>query len=554
MDYRIEQLRYLLREDPSSRVFFQLGELLRREGEAVQAVEVLRSGLEHHPSYVAAWVSLGRSHHDLGAHEEANAALEIALEIDRENPVAARLLGETAIEREDWLSAVKALKLTRALGGGDEELDDKITMVEEYLAVDGRLELPAEERPRSELPARNLEVVSLSADDPFSASSDDAEGGEANGDVFETAEASTDGVADEVPPDGGMAVALEEEPPVPEGDALDEVTPEEPPRVEDAPEADAVVAEPEVVEDVEESDAEAVDGFEAAADVVSDADAGMDADADTDTDTDTDADTDADADAETDLGGDDAQVIDESSMGAWSANLQAAGVSGEEAWTEPTDEPAMGEGVFFSDDAWAEPTAAPEIVGISAGRPVEVEEEPTPEESFPEEEQPVEDIAEDFETSADDGVLPGEDRGFESVEVTRPISIADLAVGADMASEPIGEEMTAPPAEVVDEGSTDDDVEIADKRHELEHGVPLPTMTLAKLALDQDDRPLAMATLESLIERDPTNTEAVAMLDELRAREETVANEKLRALCATAKIAALQGWLDGVRLAAERRV
>jgi hypothetical protein len=79
-------------------------------------------------------------------------------------------------------------------------------------------------------------------------------------------------------------------------------------------------------------------------------------------------------------------------------------------------------------------------------------------------------------------------------------------------------------------------------------------MTLAKLALDQDDRPLAMATLESLIERDPTNTEAVAMLDELRAREETVANEKLRAVRATTKIVALQGWLDGVRLAAERRV
>ena len=60
MDYRIEQLRYLLREDPSSRIFFQLGELLRREGDAAEAVEVLESGLERHPRYVAAWVSLGR--------------------------------------------------------------------------------------------------------------------------------------------------------------------------------------------------------------------------------------------------------------------------------------------------------------------------------------------------------------------------------------------------------------------------------------------------------------------------------------------------------------
>ncbi len=80
-------------------------------------------------------------------------------------------------------------------------------------------------------------------------------------------------------------------------------------------------------------------------------------------------------------------------------------------------------------------------------------------------------------------------------------------------------------------------------------------MTLAKLALQQDDRPLAMATLESLIERDPANVEAVAMLDELTGSgRDRCANERLRAAQATTKIAALQGWLDAVRLAAERRV
>ncbi len=79
-------------------------------------------------------------------------------------------------------------------------------------------------------------------------------------------------------------------------------------------------------------------------------------------------------------------------------------------------------------------------------------------------------------------------------------------------------------------------------------------MTLAKLALEQDDRPLAMATLESLIERDPANAKARSMLDELRAREAGFADERLRAVRATTKIAALQGWLDAVRLAAERRL
>jgi cobalamin biosynthesis protein CobD/CbiB len=78
-------------------------------------------------------------------------------------------------------------------------------------------------------------------------------------------------------------------------------------------------------------------------------------------------------------------------------------------------------------------------------------------------------------------------------------------------------------------------------------------MTLAKLALQQDDRPLARATLESLIERDPDNAEAAVLLQALRAHDETVANEQLRAVRATAKIAALQGWLNAVRLTAERQ-
>ena len=58
MDYRLEQLRFQLREDPSSRLFFQLGELLRKEGRLEEAVGVLEEGLEKHPRYVAAWVSL----------------------------------------------------------------------------------------------------------------------------------------------------------------------------------------------------------------------------------------------------------------------------------------------------------------------------------------------------------------------------------------------------------------------------------------------------------------------------------------------------------------
>jgi hypothetical protein len=83
--------------------------------------------------------------------------------------------------------------------------------------------------------------------------------------------------------------------------------------------------------------------------------------------------------------------------------------------------------------------------------------------------------------------------------------------------------------------------------------MPLPTMTLARLALDQGDRPLAVATLESLVERDPDNAAAAALLDELRADQAREARERSRIEVLSAKASSLRAWLDAVRLAAERR-
>jgi Flp pilus assembly protein TadD len=128
MDYRLEQLRFELREDPSSRIFFKLGEHLRREGELDEAIEVLRSGLERHDRYIAAWVSLGRAQLDNGDAAGAQEALEKALELDPENAVAARAMGEAAIVNGEWVTAVKALKRTRGLTPQDDALDERIAL------------------------------------------------------------------------------------------------------------------------------------------------------------------------------------------------------------------------------------------------------------------------------------------------------------------------------------------------------------------------------------------------------------------------------------------
>jgi hypothetical protein len=74
-------------------------------------------------------------------------------------------------------------------------------------------------------------------------------------------------------------------------------------------------------------------------------------------------------------------------------------------------------------------------------------------------------------------------------------------------------------------------------------------MTLARLAIDQQDYDLAESTLVSLLERDPAHPEAGGLLEELRRMRRPPDPAELVGL----KVAALQGWLDNIRLAAEGR-
>ena len=227
MDYRIEQLRFQLREDPASRVFYQLGELLRRKGDREEAIEVLREGLEHHPEYVAAWVSLGRTLFEVERYAESAGALETALDLDPENAVAAQMLGRCGARRGDWEQAVRGFSLAVELIPGDEELEAELEAARVHLAPAGPPEagtgptdetgveaavpvLPADEGPspepsggadEPEEPAfsppvevrRPREVVVVSEEDPFTAGPRGDTGVFlVGGDVFSTGEAEED--------------------------------------------------------------------------------------------------------------------------------------------------------------------------------------------------------------------------------------------------------------------------------------------------------------------------------------------------------------------------
>jgi Flp pilus assembly protein TadD len=445
MDYRLEQLRFELREDPSSRIFFKLGEYLRREGELDEAIEVLRTGLKEHDGYVAAWVSLGRAQLENGDAEGAQQSLERSLELDPENAVAARAMGEAAIVNGDWVIAVKALKRARGLSPQDDALDERITFVEAKLAEVGLLkEPPSDAGSRTEAPAESGQSQEAPAEEPFAVQSgsdtgvwDDA------GDVFAAGQVSDDGASavgeediggDEPPPEAAVDAtedsgAFAEPPPLTVDDVASMVGGDEP----------VETAEPAVVVHEEEPSA---------------------------------------------------PEVPETAEGAFAA---------------PEPEPV----VEF--EAEPEPVFEPEPISEPEPEPEPVfEPEPTPEPA------------------------PAPEPAPEPVHETEP--------------EPQPEVKPEPPPE----SWPDPEPDIEPELEKDVDGVPLPTMTLARLAIDQGDLDLAERTLRGVLEREPEHPEAAELLGTVIAGPPEAVSAAEPKDPSDAKAEALQRWLDAVRLASER--
>jgi tetratricopeptide (TPR) repeat protein len=434
MDYRLEQLRFELREDPSSRIFFKLGEHLRREGELGEAIEVLRTGLKDHGRYVAAWVSLGRAQLENGDAEGAQISLERSLQIDPENAVAAKAMGEAAIVNGDWVTAVKALKRARGLSPQDDALDERITFVEARLAELGLLRKPAPaHNKRATAPTDTGRSEGSTGEEPFAVQSagdtgawDDAD------DVFAAGQ-----VGDQGPPENGVA------------DTEDD-TPLEIAR-EATADSGAYAEPPPLTED------------------------------------------------------DIASMVD----------IDEPPEAGEPAIAVHEEEPREAEDTEASESAFIVPEPEPE---------------PVPEMEYDTEAEPV--------------FVPEPEPVFE------PESDFDHEHGHDPVPEPVPTTEVEP--QPPPESWPDPDPDVAPELEKDADGVPLPTMTLARLAIDQNDLDLAERTLRGVLEREPGHTEAAQLLKTLIAgppEEDSAAESKDPS---DAKAEALQRWLDAVRLASER--
>ena len=123
---RIDDLRRRVQKDPASIAFAQLAEECRRAGEHQEAVDICRAGLEIHPGYLSARVTLGRALVELNQLDEAEAELSRVLESAPENLAAIRGLAEIYHRRGDLVQALAQYRTALLLARNDPDLEQTI--------------------------------------------------------------------------------------------------------------------------------------------------------------------------------------------------------------------------------------------------------------------------------------------------------------------------------------------------------------------------------------------------------------------------------------------
>src|SRR5688572_8384410 len=122
----IAKLEALYANNPGGRVFTHLAEAYRKAGDLKQAREILEEGLTRHTDYASAYVVLGRVLVDQGAAPEAAAAFRRVLQLDHENRVALRSLGDLARTSDAPAEALTYYHQLQHLDPTDDDLNETI--------------------------------------------------------------------------------------------------------------------------------------------------------------------------------------------------------------------------------------------------------------------------------------------------------------------------------------------------------------------------------------------------------------------------------------------
>lgn len=149
---RIEELRRRVQMDPASIAFAALAEEYRRQGRYEEAIQTCRGGLQRHPSYLSARVTLGRALIEVGDYDGAREELETVLRSAPEN-----------------LAAIRGLALIHEHLGHSTEMDPQLAAVmhaEAERAEAARAAAPPPPPPPPQAPLRVVERAPEPEPDP----------------------------------------------------------------------------------------------------------------------------------------------------------------------------------------------------------------------------------------------------------------------------------------------------------------------------------------------------------------------------------------------------
>lgn len=127
---RIEELKAKFERDPNSKLFLQLAEEYRKANRFAEAIATCLHGLERHPGYTTARVTLARAYLGGKRASEAKTEFEKVLASVPDHPLANRYLGDIYYDEGRQQEALKRYRVVAMLNPSDDEVASRIQKIE----------------------------------------------------------------------------------------------------------------------------------------------------------------------------------------------------------------------------------------------------------------------------------------------------------------------------------------------------------------------------------------------------------------------------------------
>lgn len=127
----LERLKERVDKDPSSKLFVPLAEEYKKAGMFEEAVDVLMKGLERHPNYMSARVSLGKIYIEKEMLNEAGQEFEKVVSVIPDNLYAHKKLAEIYKNLDNRNKAIEELRVVLRLNPTDEAAAKSLASFEE---------------------------------------------------------------------------------------------------------------------------------------------------------------------------------------------------------------------------------------------------------------------------------------------------------------------------------------------------------------------------------------------------------------------------------------